>query len=195
MQRPELSPFRRHWSLSKDIVFLNHGSFGACPIPIQRKQAELRAQMEAEPVQFLWRHYEDRLEPSRQALAEFIGARPADVVFVNNATTGVNSVVRSIRWRDGDEILTTSCDYNACRNALAAAVRDTGARIVVADIPFPVTSDDEIVEAILRRVTAKTRLAMIDYVTSNTARIFPIERIVRELGFVGRTPRWAIAHK
>ncbi len=137
--------------------------------------------MEAEPVQFLWRHYEERLDPSRQTLARFIGARPRDVVFVNNATTGVNSVVRSIRWRDGDEILTTNCDYNACRNALTAAVRDTGARVIVADIPFPVTSDDEIVEAILRATTAKTRLAMIDHVTSNTALVFPIERIVREL--------------
>lgn len=179
--RPEPSPFRRHWALAPGVVFLNHGSFGACPVPILEKQAELRARMEAEPVQFLWRRYEERLEPSRQALANFIGARSRDVVFIGNATTGVNAVVRSIDWRAGDGILTTSCDYNACRNALHAAVRDTGAKVVVAKVPFPLESEDAIVEAIVHAATARTRLAMIDYVTSDTALVFPIHRIVREL--------------
>ena len=78
--------------------------------------------MEAEPVQFLWRHYEERLEPARRELARFVGARPGDLVFVTNATCGVNAVVRSLKLRRGDEVLTTNLDYNACRNALVEVV-------------------------------------------------------------------------
>src|SRR6185295_13761260 len=101
MSRPRPNRFRRHWALKPGTVFLNHGSFGACPKPILELQAKLRREMEAEPVQFLWRHFEERLEPSRQALAKFLGARPRDVVFVTNATTGVNAVLRSLKLRRG----------------------------------------------------------------------------------------------
>ena len=95
--RPAFRPrsrFRRYWALAPDVAFLNHGSFGACPKPILKLQADLRRQMEAEPVQFLWRRYEERLDPSRRQVAEFVGARPQDLVFVTNATTGVNAVAR-----------------------------------------------------------------------------------------------------
>lgn len=176
-----LSPFLRYWRLAPRTVFLNHGSFGACPVPILRRQAELRAEMEAEPVQFLWRRYEERLEPARQALARFVGASARDLVFVTNATAGVNAVVHSLKFRRGDELLTTNLDYNACRNVLAESARRAGARMVVAQIPFPVRSADEITEAILRVVTRRTRLAMVDHVTSNSALVLPIERVVREL--------------
>jgi len=108
------------------MVFLNHGSFGACPTPILQLQTQLRQEMEAAPVQFLWRHYEDRLEPARAAVARFVGVRPADLVFVTNATTGVNAVVRSLKLRRGDELLTTNHDYNACHNVLV----ETAARRV-----------------------------------------------------------------
>src|SRR5688572_25151385 len=103
--QPKPSPFRRHWALKPGVVFLNHGSFGACPKPILKRQAELRAQMEAEPVQFLWRRFEEGLEPSRIELAKFVGARTRDLVFVTNATTAVNAVTRSFRLRRGDEVL------------------------------------------------------------------------------------------
>ncbi len=137
--------------------------------------------MEAEPVQFLWRRYEERLEPARQALARFLGARARDLVFVTNATTGVNAAVRSLRLRAGDEILTTNHDYNACHNVVAEAARRAGARLVVAEVPFPLRSAEEIVEAVARAVTRRTRLAMIDHVTSNTALVFPVARIIKEL--------------
>src|SRR5688572_8492547 len=106
--RPKPSPFRRHWALKPDSVFLNHGSFGACPKPILKLQSELRKQMEAEPVQFLWRRYEERLEPSRLELAKFIRARPRDLVFITNTTVGINAVTRSLNFRRGDELLTTN---------------------------------------------------------------------------------------
>lgn len=182
---PKPSPFRRHWQLSPDTVFLNHGSFGACPTPILKLQSELRQQMEAEPVQFLWRRYEERLEPARVALAKFVGARSRDLVFVTNATTGVNAVIRSLKLQRGDEVLTTNLDYNACRNALAEAVHRAGARLVIASVPFPLSSVGEILEAVLRKVTQRTRLAMIDHVTSNTALVFPVKQIIRQLSARG----------
>lgn len=178
---PKPSPFRRHWQLAPNIVFLNHGSFGACPIPVLQRQVELRQQMEAEPVQFLWRRYEERLDSARAALAGFVGARPRDLVFVTNATTGVNAVVRSLKPRRGDELITTDLDYNACRNVLAEAARAAGARLVVARVPFPLRSADELLAAVLRVVTPRTRLAMIDHVTSNSALVLPVRRIIREL--------------
>src|SRR2546428_2253536 len=137
--------------------------------------------MEAEPVQFLWRRYEERLEPSRIELAKFIGARPRDLVFVTNATTAINAVVRLLNLRRGDELLATNHDYNACHNVLAETVRRSGAKLVVARVPFPLKHPDEMIEAILRIATRRTRLAMIDHITSDTALIFPIARIIREL--------------
>lgn len=132
-------------------------------------------------MQFLWRRYEERLEPSRAAVASFVGARPRDLVFVTNATTGVNAVLRSITLRRGDELLTTNHDYNACHNVLVEFARRTGAKVIVADVPFPLGKPEQVLEAILSRVTRRTRLAMIDHVTSSTALVFPVARIVQEL--------------
>jgi isopenicillin-N epimerase len=180
-KRPAHSPLRRHWALERRLVFLNHGSFGACPKPILARQTAFRKEMEASPVQFLWRHYESRLQPARTALAGFIGANQRDLVFVTNATTAVNSVVRSWKLRRGDEILTTNLDYNACRNSLTEVAKAAGAKVIVAQIPFPIRNPDEAIEAILRGVTPRTRYAMIDHVTSGSALVLPIARIVREL--------------
>jgi isopenicillin-N epimerase len=137
--------------------------------------------MEAEPVQFLWRHYEERLEPARQQVARFVGARARDLVFVTNATTGINAVMRSLKLRRGDELLTTNHDYNACHNVLVEIARRAGARLATARVPFPLRGEDEAVEAVLRAVTPPTRLALIDHVTSNTAVVLPLARIIREL--------------
>jgi len=114
-------------------------------------------------------------------VAAFLGARSQDLVFVTNATTGINSVLRSLQLRPGDEILTTDKDYNACRNVLVEATAHSRAKLVVAPIPFPLRSADQVVEAVVGAATRRTRLAMIDHVTSSTALIFPIEKIIREL--------------
>ena len=182
---PRPSKFRNLWALAPGTVFLNHGSFGACPKHILQLQSKFRQQMEAEPVQFLWRRYEERLQPSRQALAKFIGAHSSDLALITNATTGVNAVVRSLELKPGDELLTTNHDYNACHNVLVEAARRARARLIVARVPFPLRSEDQVVEAIVNVVTRRTRLAMIDHVTSDTALIFPIQRIVRELAALG----------
>jgi len=163
------------------VAFLNHGSFGACPTEILRYQAELRAQMEAEPVRFLSRELEGRLDVARAALGAFVGADPDDLAFIGNATGGVNAVLRSLRLAAGDELLTTDHAYAACRNTLDYVASVSGARVTVATIPFPVASPDAIVDTVLAQVTPRTRVALLDHVTSPTGLILPIERLVAEL--------------
>ena len=121
------------------------------------------------------------LDQSRNALAELIGADPADVVFVHNATAGVNSVLRSLSFRPGDEILVTAHDYNACRNVAHYVAEQNWLTVVVADVPLPIDSPRQVIDAVLERVTPRTRLAMLDHITSPTAIVFPIKELVREL--------------
>jgi isopenicillin-N epimerase len=160
---------------------LNHGSFGACPRAVLQRQERLRRQMEADPMRFFTREMEPLLDASRQSLAELLSCDPADLVFVRNVTEAVNAVLRSLRFRPGDEILVTDHAYNACRNVVDYVAECAGAKATVANIPVPIQEPGEIVAAILARVTAQTRLAMIDHVTSPTAVVFPIESIVRAL--------------
>ncbi len=169
------------WLLDPAITFLNHGSFGACPRVVLERQHELRLEMEREPVDFLVRKMTPLVDESREAIARLIGADPADVVFVQNATAGVNSVMRSLEFRPGDEILVTAHDYNACRNVIRYVAQRTGAVVVQADVPLPISSSRQVTDAILERVTPRTRVAMLDHITSPTALVFPIEEIVREL--------------
>ena len=169
------------WGLDPEITFLNHGSFGACPRAVLETQGRLVEELEAEPVRFLSRELEGRLDAARAALAAFVGADADDLAFVPNATAGVNTVLRSLALAPGDELLVTDHTYNACRNAVEAVAGRAGARAVVATVPFPLDSPDRVAEAVLGRVTARTRLALLDHVTSPTGIIFPIARLVAEL--------------
>jgi isopenicillin-N epimerase len=174
-----------HWSLERGLVFLNHGSFGACPTEVLRHQAALRAEMEAEPVRFLSRELDDRLDVARAGLARFVGADPDDLAFVTNATSGINAVLRSRTFAAGDELLTTDHVYGACRNTLHFVAERAGARVVIVTVPFPVSGPDEVVQAVLAKVTPRTRLALLDHITSPTALILPIERLIAELSARG----------
>lgn len=181
--------WRSHWALDPAITFLNHGSFGACPLPVLEKQQLFRSQMEAEPVRFFALELEDLLDQARQTLAEFVGADVADLAFVPNATTGVNAVLRSLCFplgnarplQAGDELLTTNHEYNASRNALDFVAQYSGATVVVAPIPFPIESPAQIVAAILEKVSDRTRLVLVDHVTSQTGMVFPLTELVPAL--------------
>ena len=171
----------RLWPLDPAVTFLNHGSFGACPRAVLDAQARWRAELEAEPVRFLHRELEGRLAAARTALGAFVGADPDDLAFVPNATTGVNTVLQSLDFATGEELLVTDHGYNACRNAVERVAVRAGLRVVVAPVPFPVEGPDQVVEAVLGRVGPRTRLALLDHVTSPTGLVFPIERLVSEL--------------
>jgi len=171
----------KHWTLDPGITYLNHGSFGATPRVVLEKQNEFRARMEREPVRFFVRELEPMLDEARAALAAFIGADPEGLAFVPNATAGFNTVLRSLDLDKFDELLVTTHEYNAARNTLDYVAGVAGAKVVVADVPFPLASPDVIVERVLEKVTSRTRLLMIDHITSQTACIFPVERLVKEM--------------
>jgi isopenicillin-N epimerase len=173
------------WPLDPAVAFLNHGSYGACPAEVLRHQAALRAELEAEPVRFLGRELDGRLDAARAALAAFVGADPDDLAFVTNATGGVNAVLRSLTFSPGEELLTTDHCYAACKNTLDYVASRAGAKVNVAVIPFPLASPDEVVAAVLAKVTPTTRLALLDHITSPTALVLPIAKLVSELAARG----------
>jgi isopenicillin-N epimerase len=172
---------RSLWWLDPAVTFLNHGSFGACPKAVLEYQNSLRRELEREPVSFMVRELEPLLDKARAALARFVGAKPRNIAFVANATSGVNAVLRSLTFRDGDEILVTDHEYNACRNVVDYVAEQSGARVVVARIPFPLAGDELVIEPILAAITPRTRIALVDHVTSQTALVLPLERIVSEV--------------
>jgi isopenicillin-N epimerase len=170
-----------YWLLERDITFLNHGAFGACPIPVLAAQTQFRQQLERQPLRFVMREFEPLLDRARIKLAEFIGARENELVFVPNATTGVNAVLRSLSFSPDDELLTTNQEYNACRNVIDFVASRTGAKIVVAQVPFPIESPLPVIEAVINCVSPRTKLALLDHVVSQTGLIFPIQQLVKEL--------------
>ncbi len=176
-----MNPLRRHWTLDPSVAFLNHGSYGACPAPVLARQAELRARLEREPVRFFQDELEPGLDAARAALGRLVGGDPEGFALVPNATTAVNTVLRSLGLAPGDELLVTDHAYNACRQALEEVAALASARIVVAAVPFAGVTPDRVAAAVLAAVTPRTRLALLDHVTSPTALVFPVERLVPEL--------------
>jgi isopenicillin-N epimerase len=169
---------RDAWPLDERIVFLNHGSFGACPLAVLEHQQALRLRLEQEPVRFFVRELESAWDEARAALATFVGCDPDDLVSVPNATVGVNAVLASLRLEAGDEVLITNQVYPACRNAVTSLAERTGARVVELPVPFPPPGEDELDEALRVRITDRTRVALLDHVTSPTGTILPLERWV-----------------
>jgi isopenicillin-N epimerase len=183
---PPRPAIQAHWPLDPAYTYLNHGSFGACPIAVLEAQQRYQAQLERQPMNFLGRDLEPLLDRSRQRLAEFLGATPENLVFVPNATTGVNTVLRSLKFQPGQEILTTDHAYNACRNALDYVAERDGARVVMAPVPFPLAAEPEqaaaeMVTAVLAGVTPQTCLALLDHVSSQTGLVWPLEALIPAL--------------
>jgi isopenicillin-N epimerase len=173
------------WLLDPEVTYLNHGSFGSCPQPVLDVQGDFRRRLERDPVRFMERMLEGLLDEARVSVGAFVGADPRDLVFLTNATTGVNTVLKSLPLGKADELVVTDHAYNACRNALDHCAERAGARVAVVRIPFPVRDEGEIVAAVLGMVTPRTRLALLDHVTSPTALVFPVARLVRELSARG----------
>jgi isopenicillin-N epimerase len=175
------SAWAHHWCIAPDVDFLNHGSFGACPRVVLDHQTELRNELERQPVAFFMRRLEPLLDTARVSLARLIRAHPEDVVFVRNATWAVNSVLRSLPLAPGDELLVTDHVYNACRNVVEYVAGCSGARMRVAKVPFPLRAREEATRAVVEAVTPRTKLLLLDHVTSPTGLVLPVEDIARAL--------------
>jgi isopenicillin-N epimerase len=173
------------WRLDPAVTFLNHGSFGACPEPVLTVQRAWRDRLEAEPVRFLSDDLPGLLDQTRVAVGDFLGADPDGLAFVTNATSGVNTVLQSLRFEPGDELLTNDHEYNATLNAMRFVAARDGARVVVARIPFPIADPVEARAAILDAVTDRTRLVLVSHVTSPTGIVLPIGELVADLNARG----------
>lgn len=171
---------REAWTLEPG-VFLNHGSFGACPRAVLERQAALRAEMERRPIGFFLGDLQERLDAAREAVAAFVDADPAGFAFVRNASEGISAVLRALRLAPGDQILLTDHGYGACAHAARYVAERAGGEVITARIPFEGLTADGAVDAIVRAVTPRTRLALIDHVTSPTALVLPIARVVAAL--------------
>ncbi len=180
--RPTVSPFRHHWQLDPAIDLLNHGSFGATPVSVLKEQRRLQDALEREPLRFLAqeRELEPKLDAVRAKVAALVEAPADSIVFVRNATDAVNAVLRSMKFEHQDEIVITDHGYNACNNVAKYVADRAGGQVRVAKIPFPCEGDDEVVEAITAQFTDRTRVLLVDHVTSSTALILPVQRLVSE---------------
>ncbi|MEO2180100.1 MAG: aminotransferase class V-fold PLP-dependent enzyme, partial [Candidatus Poseidoniia archaeon] len=178
---PSRSKLSKHWILDPNITFLNHGSFGACPKLILDEQTKLRTCLESDPVTFMESTARELWAESLVRLSKFINADSEGMTFVTNATSGVNTVLKSLDLKPNDEIIVLDHSYQACWNAVDFITKKAGAKTVVATIPFPIDSNEQIIEGILQKVTERTRLALIDTVTSPTGLRLPFEELVSEL--------------
>lgn len=164
--------------IDPDWTFLNHGSFGSTPRELLDLQARLRAEMEAQPIRFLFRELFDRLARQQAAVADYLHADPAGLAFVTNATTGVAAVLQSLPLAAGDEILTTTHRYEAVARSMEQATGRAGARIVQAAVPFPIDDPQQVVDAVAAAMSPRTRLLVIDWITSDTALVLPVAELV-----------------
>ena len=169
------------FALDPDVLHLNHGSFGACPRAVLAAQDRLRAGLERATMRWFVTEHAGALAHARAAAAAFVGADPDGFVFVPNATTGVATVLANLRLEAGDELVVTDHAYRACKNALDRTAATASARVVVAPIVTPVAEPRAPIDAILERVTARTRLVLLDHVTSPTALVLDAAALARAL--------------
>jgi isopenicillin-N epimerase len=169
---------RPEWWLDPDVDFLNNGSFGACPKVVLEAQDAWRRRLETQPVRFMMAEAPPKIREVASALGVFVGARGEDLVWVDNATSGVNAVVGSWRLGPGDAVLTTTHVYGAVDRTLQYHASRGGFRLDHADVPFPLGGADAVVAAFEAAITPETRWAVVDHVTSATGLVWPVERLV-----------------
>ena len=180
-----MSELRNLFQLDPDIIFLNHGSFGATPRPVFAAYHAWQRRLELQPVRFFQHELIPNLHHARAGLAGYLHADPLDLVFVHNATVGVNTVARSLHLQPGDEILTTNHEYGACSNAWELACRHTGARYVRQPIDLPATTPEAIVAQFWAGVTPRTRVIYLSHITSPTALTLPVAAICAQARAAG----------
>jgi isopenicillin-N epimerase len=183
-----LTGFRQDFLLAEDVVFLNHGSFGACPKPVFEQYQAWQLELERQPVEFLGRRADSLLDAARAVLANYLNAPLDELIFVPNATLGLNTFIRSLMLRGlkpGDEILTTDHEYGALDHTWEFVERYTGAKYIHRHIPVPVTTHADFVEHFWAGVTPQTKIIFLSHITSPTALTFPVEEICRRARAAG----------
>ncbi len=184
-QMKNISHEKRVFLLDPSVTFLNHGSFGATPRPVFEKYQWWQRELERQPVKFLGRRFNDLMRDARTSLAGFIHTHPDNLVYVPNATTGLNIVARSIALHAGDEVLATNHEYGALDRTWRFLCRKSGAVYKQQPIPVPVTTAADFVEAFWAGVTSRTRVVFLSHITSPTALIFPVQEICRRARAAG----------
>jgi isopenicillin-N epimerase len=170
---------RDAWRLDPGFTYLNHGGFGVTPEAVFAEQDRWRARIERNPTHFLTFEVEEALRTALVPVAKAIGARHDDVVFVENATTGLNAVLRSLDFEPGDEILITSLSYPAIRKAAYYAASRCGARVIEAEIPLPLEGKAALLRAVAAKLTIRTKLAIFDHIASHSALLLPAAELTR----------------
>ena len=168
---------REQFLLDPDVIFLNHGSFGATPRPVFETYQNWQRKLEHQPVKFLDREFHGNLRSARVRLSAALGVDPGNLAYIPNATFGVNIVARSLNFDPGDEILTSDHEYGACDNVFSFLSQKKGIKLERQHIPLPLPSPGEILELFWEAVTEQTRLIFLSQITSSTAVRFPIESI------------------
>lgn len=175
------SEYIKHWQIDSDIVFLNHGSFGALPHYVREQQTNYQNQLHRDPIKFFVRDLEPLWWKNKNLLANFLGTKSSNITLIKNATQGVNTILNNISWSPGDVVLTTNHVYGACYHNLQILSNRYKIQIDITQVPFPIHNEDEVVNAILEKVNSKTKVLLIDHVTSATGLIFPIKKIIEAL--------------
>ena len=173
--QPFPAEVRREFGVDRGLVFLNHGSFGSVPRCVRAAQDAWRDRLDADPIELIGRRIAELLAQVKAELAQSFGGAPGEYGFVTNATEGVNAVLRSLPFAPGDELLCTDHVYNAVRQAMRSRAGECGAVVREVPVPLPVASPQALVEPLLAAVHARTRLVVLDHVTSATALRFPVE--------------------
>jgi isopenicillin-N epimerase len=168
---------KQYFLLDDDVIFLNHGSFGACPRPVFQVYQSWQARLERQPVLFMGREYSDLLREARTALAGYLHTLPGNLVYIPNATFGVNIIARSLSFQPGDEVLTTNHEYGACDNTWEFIARKTGVVIKRQSVPLPVSDAQHIVAQIWQGVTPRTKLIYLSHISSPTGLRLPVEAL------------------
>jgi len=163
--------------LRDDVIYLNHGSFGACPKPVFDAYQRWQLELERNPIDLLTRRFAAEMANARRALSEYVGAAADDLVYVTNATTGLNAVARSLRLGPSDEILTTDHEYGALDRTWHFVCEATGAQYVRASVDVPVRGRDDVVDAVWDRVSPRTKVLFLSHITSPTGIVFPVAEL------------------
>jgi len=177
--------WRREWSLPADVKYLNHGAFGPAALEVQQTRQQWSDRLQTEPFDFFVRQQEAELRLGAECLGEFIGTSADNLAFTENATAGMNVVARSLDLSPGDEVLTTNHAYGAVLRIWRIICKEAGANLVVKQLPHPLTDHQQIVDSLFSAATEKTKLIVVDHITSPTATIFPVAEICSRAQQVG----------